>query len=57
MMNHRIGRRIGRKTGIFLGVLLGVSAIVLTVFSFKISMDASRALSNPAAEQTMPHCR
>ncbi|MEU8591477.1 hypothetical protein AB0C59_31455 [Streptomyces sp. NPDC048664] len=58
MMNHRIGRRIGRRTGIFLGVLLGVSAIVLTVFSFKISMDASRALSNPAAEaQTMPHCR
>ncbi|ODA69787.1 hypothetical protein APS67_006004 [Streptomyces sp. AVP053U2] len=57
-MNHRIGRRIGRRTGIFLGVLLGVSAIVLTVFSFKISMDASHALSNPATEaQPVPHCR
>ncbi|MDX3213943.1 MULTISPECIES: hypothetical protein [Streptomyces] len=54
MMNHRTGRR----TGIFLGVLLGVSAIVLTVFSFKISMDASHALSNPAAEaQTVSQCR
>ncbi|WP_435059840.1 hypothetical protein [Streptomyces sp. bgisy060] len=49
MMN----RRIGRRTGILLGVLLGAFAIVLTVFSFKISMDASHALSNPAAA----HCR
>ncbi|WEH38016.1 hypothetical protein PZB75_31970 (plasmid) [Streptomyces sp. AM 4-1-1] len=54
MMN----RRINRRAGIFLGALLGVSAIVLTVFSFKISMDASRALSNPAAEaHAVPRCR
>ncbi|MFD8416541.1 hypothetical protein ACFV2Q_33170 [Streptomyces sp. NPDC059650] len=53
-----MSRRIGRRTGMFLGVLLGASAIVLTLFSFKISMDASRALSNPAAEDhAAPHCR
>ncbi len=53
-MNHRIGRR----TGIFLGGLLGVSAIVLTLVSFKISLDASRALSRPAVEaHPAPHCR
>lgn len=53
-----MNRRIGRRTGMFLGVLLGVSAIVLTVFSFTISMNSSRALSNPAAEaHPVPHCR
>lgn len=53
-----MNRRIDRRAGIFLGVLLGVSAIVLTLVSFKISIDASRALSNPAAEaHTTPHCR
>lgn len=53
MMN----RRIDRRAGIFLSVLLGVSAIVLTALSLKISMDASRALSNPAAEAHTAHCR
>ncbi|WDN56240.1 hypothetical protein [Streptomyces clavuligerus] len=53
MMN----RRIGRRTGIILGVLLGASAIALTLFGFKISMDASRALSNAAEDHAAPHCR
>lgn len=54
MMN----RRIGRRTGIFLGALLGASAIVLTLYSFKIAMVASRAIPNHAAvDHAAPHCR
>lgn len=53
-----MNRRIGRRTGSFLSVLLGVSAIVLTFSCFKIAVDASRALSNPAAvAHAVPHCR